>query len=129
MADTIPALRNHGILPPRRSKDVYRSRGSWLHLYSSPAATKVKRDGAKGRESYSGDPFLCPAFAHRAWAAFRAISFRCSEGILSFRTFAEAIPPFRPKATACGFFLITYKIYAEAVVHVKHFFLDNAQAL
>ncbi len=35
--------------------------------------------------------------------AFRAISERSSGGIRSFRTFPEAIPPLRPKATAWGF--------------------------
>ncbi len=100
----------------------FKLRSSWLHLYSPTTATKVKRDGAKGRETYPGDPFLCPAFAQRAWAAFRAISWRTSGAIRTFRTFAEAIPPFRPKATACRFFLVMLLIYAQALAHVKHFF-------
>ena len=43
-------------------------------------------------------------FAHRASAALRAISRRSSGGIPSHRAFPPFFPPFRPSATAWGFF-------------------------
>lgn len=45
---------------------------------------------------------------HRAWAALRAISLRCS--FVSFLALASPpfLPPNRPKATAAGFFLGTW---------------------
>src|SRR5689334_1265352 len=42
---------------------------------------------------------------HRAAAAAFAIAVRLSGGIFSIRAFADALPPFRPSATAAGSFL------------------------
>jgi hypothetical protein len=44
------------------------------------------------------------ALAHRAKTAFRALSLRSSGVILAARAGPPFLPPFRPRATAAGFF-------------------------
>jgi hypothetical protein len=48
---------------------------------------------------------------HRACAAFRAFSLRCSSVSLS----AEALPPLRPSCTAAGFFFLTMR-YEHSII-------------
>ena len=54
-------------------------------------------------------PFL-GVFAQRAWAAFFAISRRCSGLIFSIRALAAFFAPNRAKAAAWGFFLFMGEI-------------------
>ena len=62
-----------------------------------PSSEKAKQ----GEENYL---LFLLSVAHRALAAFLAISFRCSELIFSIRPWALFFPPSRPSATAAGFF-------------------------
>ena len=85
---------NHNSSPSQGKN--HHAQNSYISLGVSPPATKLKRDGAKGRATYFGDSFLCPAFAHRVRIAFRAISFRRS----GERFLALALPPRDPRRRA-----------------------------
>jgi len=69
-------------------------------LARPPPQSSVHRKGEGADPPYYGEAPLPFCLAHRASAALRAISCRRSGEIRTLRTFAEAIPPFRPKATA-----------------------------
>src|ERR1022692_4938512 len=46
------------------------------------------------------------AFAQRAWTALRALSLRCAGVSLAALAGPPFLPPFRPRATAAGFFFV-----------------------
>ena len=57
------------------------------------------------------------SFAHRAWAAFRAASFRCS----GVRFLAVACPPLQPNATKYfenSLFLVIMLLTSSAAAHI-----------
>ncbi len=71
----------------------------FICILARPPAQSSATSKGEGREHQGKAPF--PFFlVHLASAALRAISWRRSGGIRSLRTFAEAIPPLRPKTTA-----------------------------
>ena len=73
-------------------------------------------------------PSFRPAFAHRAWAAFRALSRRCSGVSLAALAWPPLLAPRRPSLTAEGFFLrATPRVYACPATESRHFSLDNAR--
>jgi len=77
---------------------VFTARGYICIVARSPPPCQAGNgSGADPPYGEAPFPFFLP---HRASAALRAISWRRSGLILSVRTLAEAIPPFRPKTTA-----------------------------
>jgi hypothetical protein len=65
--------------------------------------------------------FVAFDFAHRAWTALRALSLRSSGVILAARAAPPFLPPFRPSATAAGFFR-----FAMPIVYVSGYEIVNA---
>src|ERR1017187_4249566 len=55
------------------------------------------------------------AFAQRAWTALRALSLRCAGVSLAALAGPPFLPPFRPRATAAGFFFFVKAMFISYV--------------
>ena len=83
---------------------AYAVRGFICILARPPPQSSAKRKGEGADPRYGEAPFFF-CFFHLAMTALRAISFRRSGLKAAALAGPPFLPPFRPRATAWGFFL------------------------